>query len=353
MTIYEIKKYIFEKNLTTLVLEKIGMHTIYNNGSYVSCAFPDGDNPKGCIVYLNEFLNVTSYTRNINGKFNNLDIIDLINYVCGFNDLHLAINKVKKICNIKYDVSSNNKLKTNYGNDLFKKYINKKEKLDKEVTVYNREILNNYYSRPHINLFYENIFPKTIEYFDVKFDIKENRIVFPHFNLANKNEILALVGRTVNHFYKELNISKYIIIEGVGYKKGNNLYGLAQNIENIKEERKIIIFEAEKSVLKAWQMGYKTGVSVGCHNITKEQIKILLSLSVEEVIIAFDKDVGIEHLIKMTDMLKYYFKVSIIYDKYDILDDKDSPVDKGKKAFDILYKYRNDIEKLRKLVSID
>ena len=56
---------------------------------------------------------------------------------------------------------------------------------------------------------------------------------------------------------------------------------------------------------------------------------------------------------KIVDRLKYYFKVTIIFDKYDVLGDKDSPVDKGKKFFDILYKYRSDIKGLRKLVLID
>lgn len=345
MTVPEIKKYIFEKELIILVLKKIGMHTIHNNGNYISCAYPDGDNPRGCIVYLNEFLNVTSYTREIDSKFNNPDIIDLINYVCKFNDLHLSINKVKEICNIKYNfVSSNIKIKTNYGNELFKKHKN--NKFEENITIYSREILNDYYSRPHINLFYEGILPETIKYFDIKFDIKSNRIIFPHFNLGNKNEILALVGRTINPFWEELNIPKYLIIEGKGYKKRSNLYGLAQNIDNIKKEKKIIIFETEKSVLKAWQYGYKIGVSVGCHSISKEQINILLFLNIEEVIIAFDVDVRVDEIIKIVDMLKYYFKVTVIYDKYSILDNKDSPIDKGQRLFNILYKYRNDIKEL-------
>lgn len=352
MTVSEIKKYIFEKDLVILILKNIGMHTIYNNGKYISCAYPDGDNPKGCIVYLNEFLNVISYTREIDGKFNNLDIIDLVNYVFKFNKLHLAINKVKDICNIKSVSSNSPHQKVNYGNDLFKKY-KKKDDVKKEVIIYDREILNDYYSRPHINLFYESILPETVKYFDIKFDIKSERIIFPHFNLSNKEELLALVGRTINPFYKELNKPKYLTIVGIGYKKGNNLYGLAQNIDDIKKEKKVIIFEAEKSVLKSWQYGYRIGVSVGCHTLSKEQIKILLSLNIEEIIIAFDKDVGIVDISKIVDRLKYYFKVTIIFDKYDVLGDKDSPVDKGKKFFDILYKYRSDIKGLRKLVLID
>lgn len=226
--------------------------------------------------------------------------------------------------------------------DIIKYYL-------KTNIVFDKNILDYYYSRPHINLFYEGILPETCKYFNIKFDIENNRIIFPHFNLTNTKEILALVGRTINPFYKELNISKYLITVGVGYKKGSNLYGLAQNYNDIKKEKRIIIFEAEKSVLKSWQMGYKIGVSVGCHDLTKEQIKVLLSLNVEEVIIAFDKDVELEHLIEIVDMLKYYFKVTVVYDKYNVLDDKDSPVDKGKKIFDILYKYRNDIKELRNI----
>lgn len=346
MNIYDIKKYIFEKELVPLVLETIGMHNLYNNGKYISCAYPDGDNKNGCIVYLSEFLNVTSYTREIDGKFQNIDIVDLVNYVCKFNNLHLAINKIKEICNISY-IQAENKKKIDYGNSIFKKKKSNKDNVS--MNIYSKEILNKYYDSPHINLFYEGILPKTIKYFDIKFDVKTDRIVFPHFNLSNKNEILSLIGRTVNPFYKELNKPKYLTILGVGYKKTSNLYGLAHNIENIKKEKKVILFEGEKSVLKSWQMGYKIGLSVGCHSISKEQIKILLSLNIEEVIISFDKDVALENIIKEIELLKIYFKVTVIYDKYNLLDEKDSPVDKGKKVFDILYKYRRSIKELNEI----
>lgn len=346
MNVSDIKKYIFEKELVTLVLETIGMHDLYNNGKYISCAYPDGDNKNGCIVYLSEFLNVTSYTREIDGKFKNIDIVDLVNYVCKFNNLHLAINKIKEICNILY-IKPTNKKSIDYGNEIFKKKKKNKENVNININIYSKEILDNYYNNPHIHLLYEGILPETIKHFDIKFDIKSERIIFPHFNLSNKNEILALIGRTTNPFYKELNIPKYLTVLGVGYKKTSNLYGLSQNIEDIKKEKKVILFEGEKSVLKAWQMGYKIGLSVGCHSISKEQIKILLSLNIEEVIIAFDKDIELDDFIKTIELLEIYFKITIIYDKYNILNEKDSPIDKGKKVFDILYKYRNTVKELK------
>lgn len=481
MTVSEVKKYIYENNLTIRILENLGMKNIYDNGKYISCSYPDGDNPKGCLVYLNTFLNVVSYTREIKGQFKNIDIIDLVNYMCNFNNIYLSIKKAQEICNINTEI--NHKVnKKPYGNEIFKakkqsvtnsivnefevqiydnninllkciknnpkflqvliyenniilkqknvneidnRYPNntkiyllidnnelslifeidlkimstslqqslnivdsivddevkkiifnttmklhfntntkiKISELDKIVLLmgkivkcdmsFDKTILNCLESMPHIDLFHEGILPITCEYFDIKFDIKHNRIIFPHFSSFDKNQVLALIGRTVNSLYKELKIPKYLTTFGIGYKKNSNLYGLSHNYEEIKKNKQIIIFESEKSVLKAWQMGYRTCVSVGCHELSMEQFKILLSLQINEVIIAFDKDIGISHLLKIANFLKNYFKVSIIYDENLLLNDKDSPVDKGKKIFDVLYKYRKTIKDLERIKRLD
>ena len=347
MNISEIKKYIFENDKIEEILSQIGMHSIKKNGKYISCAFPDGDNVNGCLIYLSEYLNIVSYTREIDGKFKNLDIVDLVNFVCNYNNLHKSINKIKEIIGLNYSIINNNT--TIYsGNDIFKKFKKNNTDNNKEP-IYDRQILNQYSKRPHIDLWKEYLLPTTLEYFDIKFDIESQRIIFPHFNKENKNEILALVGRTTNPFYKEFKIPKYLTLVGVGYKKTKNLFGLAQNIEYIKNSKQVIIFEGEKSVLKAYQIGYKNCVSVGSHELHTEQIKILLKTGVKEVIIAFDKDVEIEHLIKTYNNIKNYFNVAFIFDKYNFLEDKDAPIDKGKKLFNILYKVRYTIYDLKNI----
>lgn len=346
MTVVEIKEYIFDNDKIEYILEQIGMHEVKRNDKYISCAFPNGDNPNGCLIYLSKYLNVISYTREIDGKFKNLDIIDLVNYILEFNDLHKTINKIKELLNLNYSIIKNNN-SFYCGNDIYKKVSKKKEIAINNEIIFSRDILDEYDKVYHISLFKKDfLLPNTLKFFDVRFDRKSDRIIFPHFNKGNKEEILALVGRTVNPLHKELNIPKYFTIKGVGYKKTNNLYGLAQNIEYIKEQKKVIIFEAEKSVMKGYQMGYRNCVSVGNHNLHINQIKILMQLGIQEIIIAFDKDVEINSLIKIYEQTRNYFNVSFIYDKYNFLDEKDSPIDKSKKLFDAFYKVRYKIKDL-------
>lgn len=344
MDILTLKKFIFENNFTEKILKEIGMHTIRNNVKYISSAFPDGDNPNGCLVYLTEYLNVVSYTRDIPSKFKNLDIIDLVGFVLNISNPNLVMKKIMSICGVIDDNVSSYKKEKN-GSEFFK---NIKKTTDEEIKKYSLSVLNEYYTQPHIDMVKEGLYEQTLHKFKICFDLHSERIIFPHFNKENENEILALVGRTTKKFYKELNIPKYLTIKGVGYKKTHNLYGLAQNHLEIKNKNEVIIFEGEKSVLKAYQYGYKNCVSVGCHDISNKQISILLSLKIRDVVICFDKDIDYKELEKINNKLSPYFQVYFIYDKYNFLNEKDTPIDKGKKLFDIYYKFKNKYDNLKK-----
>ena len=67
-------------------------------------------------------------------------------------------------------------------------------------------------------------------------------------------------------------------------------------------------------------------------------MKILAKLGVR-VVFALDKEVKIrnDHNI---NRLKQYVNVEYFWDKEDLLDDKDAPVDKGEEVFERLYENR-------------
>ena len=65
----------------------------------------------------------------------------------------------------------------------------------------------------------------------------------------------------------------------------------------------------------------------------------------DEIIIGFDKDVCEEEVRYNAKQLKtenmiYTNNISYIYDKYNLLDSKDSPTDKGEEIFKELFKER-------------
>lgn len=350
MKVYDIKNYIYENNLIEYVLKEIGMHNIREREKYFSCSFPDGDNELGCMVYKENFLGIRSHTREIKSQFYLPDIVDLIKYLSHFSNVGDAINLLKKICKISENCTNVNSLKNNYyGNINFKKKL----PLLLENNVYFPvSILDVYSKTPHIDLYNEHIRINTINYFNICYDINSERIIFPHFNQCNKDQIVALIGRTTKSNYKEFKIPKYIPIKCGSYKKGKNLYGLSHTYEWIKKEKSVIIYEGEKSVLKSYQNGYKNCVSVGCHTITDMQISLLIKLGIQEIILAFDKDVPIDSLLKTGNRLFKYFKVSVIYDIYGCLKSKESPFDKGKEVFDYLYNKRFSLMKLKELGEI-
>lgn len=86
-----------------------------------------------------------------------------------------------------------------------------------------------------------------------------------------------------------------------------------------------------------------------CGNkLTTEQINLLVGLEIQEVVLAFDQDFKTpyerESLMAKYDeigrRLAEYFKVSILIDFDGLLDYKDSPIDKGPKVFNKLFKDR-------------
>lgn len=134
---------------------------------------------------------------------------------------------------------------------------------------------------------------------------------------------------------------------------GFSLYNLNNSKNNIKILKKAIVFEGEKSpLLYESYFGKENDISVACcgSNLSSYQLKLLLDLGVEEVIIAFDKQFKTKGDLefkrwtkKLTDIDKKYreyVKISFMFDKNDILRYKSSPIDEGKDKFIKLYEER-------------
>ena len=77
------------------------------------------------------------------------------------------------------------------------------------------------------------------------------------------------------------------------------------------------------------------------HSISDEQVRIIIGIDVREIVIAMDKDIDIEEIWHMCEKFYGIRKVSYIYDKYDLLNKKDSPADADNKIYNFLFQYRN------------
>ena len=107
------------------------------------------------------------------------------------------------------------------------------------------------------------------------------------------------------------------------FPSGACFYGYDQNRAAIEKSRQVVLFESEKSVLKAPEYDLHNSIAVFGSNISKQHIQLLLELGVNEVVLAMDSDyhvVGddefkffVVKMKKLVAKLRSYFNVSIVY----------------------------------------
>ena len=134
-------------------------------------------------------------------------------------------------------------------------------------------------------------------------------------------------------------------IEQIWYKHplSLNLYGLNKNLQAIKQNKKVFIFEAEKSVLQFESFNQPNcAVAVCGSSLNKFQLDILIrECSPDEFVICFDRekeegDKYFNKLWKICEKYHNYGNFSFIYDREGLLELKDSPSDKGEDIFNKL-----------------
>ena len=85
--------------------------------------------------------------------------------------------------------------------------------------------------------------------------------------------------------------------------------------------------------------GIRNTCCVCCHDLSDEQVKILIGLNTD-IVLAYDEDVPLEFMENEAKKFKGLRTVSIVINQYDILKDKQSPADATLKIWEALYKRR-------------
>lgn len=178
----------------------------------------------------------------------------------------------------------------------------------------------------------EGISKESLERFGVKYDSFSDRIVYPIRNI--NGEIVNVGGRTLDPDYKERKLRKYTYF----YEWGGSMdiiYGLYENMEDILQRREVILFEGAKSVLIASTWGVNNTACILTSHLNENQMKVLAKLGCR-CVFALDKEVDVRKD-KNIRRLSRYVDVEYLWDKDGLLSDKDSPVDKGREAFEKAY----------------
>ena len=182
----------------------------------------------------------------------------------------------------------------------------------------------------------EGISPEILKRYEIRIDHGSNRIVYPVYD--NDDNLIGVKGRTRFTNYKQLNIKKYLNYQKI--QTTDYFMGMKQNREEIMRTKQAIIFEGLKSVMHIASWGWNNALSSETSDINNAQVAILVSMGIKDLTIAFDKDVGLSSVRKSTKLLRKYMNCYAIYDKWKLLDEKDSPCDKGPDVWNELYERR-------------
>jgi len=275
------------------------------------------------------------------------------------NSLDIEFKEALKFINKKFNISNVNHFESGFKIAKIENpgiLINEKLAQEESPILHplNKNILNDFYDFYHKSWIDEGISVRSMRKFGIKFNIVNNQIIIPHYDIENNlvgvrarnlNEDVVKEGKKYMPIYHDRKVLKHLT--------GANLYGINKNIYNIQEANTLILFESEKSVLQldSFLPEMSIGLCISGSNLTKHQINIIKSLGIEEVIIGLDKEyneVGdqdeIFHAQRIERVfykrLAPFFKVSVLWDLNNKLDLKDSPTDKGKEVFEELYKNR-------------
>lgn len=338
MQVNELKEYLLNNELCEDVLTALGCGHVRNRGEYIFAQNPDGNNKQAITLYLNENLNCIDYTRQISKTKRATDIFDLVAYFkqCTFAE------SMKWVCDtvgLDYyhepdDVPESLKIlrflreMSNDGND----------EDNRSVVPIPEEILN--YYLPYPNKMFENdgISLDIQQELGYGYDPQTNRITIPIRTPIG--DLCGVKGRLLGE-PDEYN-PKYVYIEPT--VKSKILYGLYENKNYIKNSNQLLIFEAEKSVAQCASNGIRNCVAIGGKSISKTQMELIIRTGCAPIV-ALDKGISVDEIKSVSSVFPENIPVYYIYDKDNILLDKQSPSDDFEK---FRYLFGNNIYELRR-----
>lgn len=343
MTAQELKDKLTEEDIRTLLVEHMGATINYEDDSEWRSDTICHHGKTQKLYFYKDSMNFHCYT-----ECGQLDILGVVMGYNGFEtyELQKAINWISiklNLDNCEYGFGKQEQISDW---EFIRHYKKSTKKIveQKPLVPYDKKILNmfvNLYTQEWID---DNISIETMKKYNIKYSTWQQKIIIPHYDIKNQ-----LVGVRCRSLIKDdIDLyGKYSPFR-VGRKKfynhalGQNLYGLYKNINAIQRKRKIMLVEAEKSVLQADTMFGDDNFTVALcgKNFTNYQKGLILMLGVREVIVALDKQYTALDSEECKNWAKYikdkiisqlspYLVVSVLWDVNDLLEYKDSPTDKG------------------------
>lgn len=274
--------------------------------------------------------------------FTFLQVLEWICGVCG-------INGAEKVGSQGFTQPAWKSRLSVYNVDKKSHYLGKR--YDKSIL----RFLSPYHSPVFLN---DGISESTMEKFGIGFYAPNNQITIPVYDLDG--ELIGIHCRNLNQ--KELDKGKKYIplrtVSGLDYRFKTNevLYGMNMNYPVIEQRKQIQLFESPKAVLQLDSMYDTPSTAVGMFglNLGKNRRSMIIEAGVSEVIIGIDKDYETEDskefdkfissAKKIARLFKGYARCSVLYDKDNLLANKNSPTDCGREVYEKLMADRMVVE---------
>ncbi|MGV4321157.1 hypothetical protein [Bacillus mojavensis] len=288
------------------------------------------DNKRSVQVKMND--SMTCHIRN-RSEFSG-DIFNLISYIHHDargnlqNDLH---NAKEFICRTfgwtDFLKGKKRKIKED-PTACLKQIVNRRKKKPeiKPNPVLPESVLNDYYFKgsplPYEGWIDEGISYETQTMYGIGFDLDTKRITIPMRNRFG--ELVGVKGRILKD---EDDERKYLYI--YRYQNRFEWFNFHYAHPYILMDKKVYIFEAEKSCMKAFEYGIFNTVAVGSSEISPEQALMIKQLGMDiEIVLCYDKGITKDEIKKNAELFNGR-KVYAMFDVNDLLEDKNSPVDQG------------------------
>lgn len=203
----------------------------------------------------------------------------------------------------------------------------------------------------------DGITQEATQAFGIRFDVVNNAIIIPH-----KDKHGNLIG------IRSRSLDPQVVAQGFKYMPTQlqgkdfrhnlryNLYGYWENADSIRRIRKVMLVEAEKSVLQceSFYGDNNYTLAVCGSNVSSYQRDMILELGVQEVFLAFDKeyhapyteesDAYADKILKIASMFAPYVRTCVLWDTNNLIGYKDSPTDKGRQVLQQLLATKYEIK---------
>lgn len=305
------------------LLEVMGFEHIKDNDTYYSFQNLNGDNPKAVVIYKSNL----KYINFSHGSQGNL-------FTLVMETKHYSFPESLKFVASKLNLYvSNVHVKLPFGGFYKDLCVDTLDTVCK-LSTYSEKKLPDAKSLSW-KFLKDGVSLQVQQQLGIRYSHDDNAVLIPIYDIDHE-----LVGCKARNNDPDVDMAHRWFMY-MPYKKSGVVYGLDVNYKSIITHQRGVIFEAEKSVMQGLSFDFHLGMAIGGHNLSKQQVLLIQSLNINEIIVAFDQGLNEEEVKYETKKLlittKHFSnKVYYIYDregKYMPKDSKFSPSDQGKEVF--------------------